>query len=155
MLKHDYTIVVDTREQKPWSFPEHTVAVSKLDTGDYSVQGLEDILCIERKRSVSEIANNITEKRFVDVLSRMSKYRFPFILLEFDLNDVLDFPIGSDIPKRLWEKIKIRPQFILKHLTEMSLLYNIYVVFCGSKQNAETYAEFIMNKVYSKYGNQK
>lgn len=152
MQKHDYTIIVDTREQKPWSFPEHTVAVSKLDTGDYSIQGLEDVLCIERKRSVSEIANNITEKRFTDVLSRMSKYRFPFILLEFDLNDVLDFPIGSDIPKRLWDKIKIRPQFILKNITEMSLIYNIYVIFCGSKSNAETYAEFIMNKVYSKHG---
>lgn len=155
MLKHDYTIIVDTREQKPWSFPEHTTAVAKLDTGDYSIQGLEDILCIERKRNVSEIANNITEKRFADVLSRMSKYRFPFILLEFDLNDVLDFPIGSDIPKKLWDKIKIKPQFILKHLTEMCLLYNIYVIFCGSKANAEIYAESIMNKVYSKYGDQK
>jgi ERCC4-type nuclease len=155
MLKHDYTIIVDTREQKPWSFPEHTIAVSKLDTGDYSIQGLEDILCIERKRNVSEIANNITEKRFTDVLSRMSKYRFPFILLEFELNDVLDFPIGSDIPKKLWDKIKIKPQFILKNLIEMCLLYNIYVIFCGSKANAEIYAESIMNKVYSKYGDQK
>lgn len=155
MQKHDYTIIVDTREQKPWSFPEHTIAVSKLDTGDYSIQGLENILCIERKRNISEIANNITESRFKDVLSRMSKYRFPFILLEFDLNDALDFPIGSDIPKRLWDKIKIKPQFIIKNFIEMSLVYNIYVIFCGSKANAEIYAESIMNKVYSKYGNQE
>lgn len=149
---YDYTIIVDTREQKPWDFPEYTIASEKLDTGDYSIKGLEDILCIERKRSVSEIATNITEKRFKDVLERMSKYKFPFILLEFDLDDVLNFPIGSDIPKRLWDKIKIKPPFILKNLTEMSLVYDIYVIFCGSSGNAEIYAQAIMNKVYQKHG---
>ena len=34
-------IIIDTREQKPWVFPGHTTAVQKLDTGDYSVEGLE------------------------------------------------------------------------------------------------------------------
>ena len=101
-MDNNFTIIVDTREQKPWQFNEYATAVRKLDTGDYSVEGLENILCIERKRSVSEIANNITESRFKDVLSRMSKYRFPFILLEFDLQDVLNFPVGSEIPKSVW-----------------------------------------------------
>lgn len=153
--QHNFTIIVDTREQKPWDFPDHTTALKKLDTGDYSIQGLEHILCIERKRSVSEIANNITEARFKDVLSRMSKYRFPFILLEFDLQQIIDFPIGSDIPKNVWSKIKISPKYILKSVLEMSLLYNIYVIFCGSKENAEIYATSIMKKVYDKYGNQQ
>ena len=52
-------IIIDTREQKPWEFPGHTTAVQKLDTGDYSVEGLEDILCIERKQNTSEFAKNI------------------------------------------------------------------------------------------------
>lgn len=155
MSNNNFTIIVDTREQKPWVFSDHATAVQKLDTGDYSVQGLEHLLCIERKRNVSEIANNITESRFKDVLSRMSKYRFPFILLEFDLQQVLDFPIGSDIPKSVWPKIKISPKYILKCIMEMSLLYNIYVIFCGSKPNAEIYATSIMKKVYDKYGNQQ
>ena len=109
----DFTIIVDTREQLPWDFEENTIAKEKLDTGDYSVKGLEDILCIERKRSVSEIANNLTEKRFDDVLSRMSKYKFAFLLLEFSVDDILSFPIGSDIPKRMWDKIKISPNYII------------------------------------------
>ena len=154
-MSSNFTIIVDTREQKPWDFPDHATAIQKLDTGDYSIQGLEHLLCIERKRNVSEIANNITEARFKDVLSRMSKYRFPFILLEFDPQQVLDFPIGSDIPKNVWPKIKISPKYILKWIMEMSLLYNVYVVFCGSKQNAEIYATSIMKKVYDKYGNQQ
>ena len=59
----DLKIIVDTREQQPWSFDFNEIAVAKLDTGDYSVAGLEEILCIERKKSVSEIANNIVDKR--------------------------------------------------------------------------------------------
>jgi len=154
-MDNNFTIIVDTREQKPWQFNEYATAVRKLDTGDYSVEGLENILCIERKRSVSEIANNITESRFKDVLSRMSKYRFPFILLEFDLQDVLNFPVGSEIPKSVWSKIKISPKYILKMILDMSLTYNIYVIFCGNKTNAETYATSIMKKIYDKYGNQQ
>lgn len=152
--KYDYTIIVDTREQKPWEFTDFSTSVAKLDTGDYSIKGLEDILCIERKRSISEIAGNITEKRFEDVLTRMSEYKFPFILLEFGLDDVFNFPIGSDIPKKLWNRIKIKPQFILKNLIEMALIYNINVIYCGNKSNAEEYALAIMNKVYQKYGKQ-
>jgi len=155
MDKNNFTIIVDTREQKPWQFTEYATAVRKLDTGDYSVEGLENILCIERKRSVSEIANNITESRFKDVLSRMSKYRFPFILLEFDLQDVLNFPVGSEIPKSVWSKIKISPKYIIKMILDMSLTYNIYVIFCGNKNNAEIYATSIMKKIYDKYGNQQ
>jgi len=152
---NDFTIIIDTREQKPWEFTEHATAVKKLDTGDYSIEGLENLFCIERKRSVSEIANNITESRFKDVLSRMSKFRFPYILLEFDLDDVLNFPIGSDIPRHIWSKLKISPKYILKNIIEMSLLYNIYVVFCGSKDNAESYALAIMRKINEKYGNKQ
>ena len=44
-------IIVDTREQQPWDFEFHETAKAKLDTGDYSVEGLENILCIERKKA--------------------------------------------------------------------------------------------------------
>ena len=69
-------IIIDSREQKPWEFPGHTTAVAKLDTGDYSVKGLEDILCIERKQNTSEFAKNIIEKRYDDWTERMSKYKY-------------------------------------------------------------------------------
>ena len=64
----DFNIIIDTREQQAWEFPRHATANKKLDTGDYSLAGMEEVLCIERKKSVSEIASNITEKRFEDVL---------------------------------------------------------------------------------------
>lgn len=48
----DFTIIVDTREQQPWTFEEYVVANKKLDTGDYSIEGLQDFFAIERKRAL-------------------------------------------------------------------------------------------------------
>ena len=147
-------IIVDTREQQPWEFPRHETASRKLDTGDYSIEGLEHLLCIERKKSVSEIATNVTEKRFKDVVARMTTYKYPFILLEFDVDDVLQYPIGSNVPKKMWDKLKISPSFILKHLTELQVYFNIKVLFCGSASNAEKMAIAIMRRVYELEGQQ-
>lgn len=149
MTKHDdFTIIIDTREQQPWTFEHYTTASRKLDTGDYSIEGLEDIICIERKKSVTEVANNITESRFIDVVDRMSKYKYAFLLLEFDLEQVLNYPIGSNLPRRLWDKVKITPAFIIKHILELQLSHNIKVLFCGSQSDAEKMAEYILKKVH-------
>ena len=144
----DLKIIVDTREQQPWSFDFNEIAVAKLATGDYSGAGLEEVLCIERKKSVSEIANNIVEKRYKDWTKRMSKYKYKFLMLEFDLDDVYRYPRIPDVPKKLWEKIKVSPKFIIKCLIELQVYYNIQVVFCGDHENAERLALSIMKKVY-------
>ena len=87
----NFKIIVDTRENSSRGHlnkMEKTVA--KLDTGDYSLEGLQDLFCIERKGNVSEFANNITEKRFKDVVERLSKFKHAFLLFEFNLEDVLN-----------------------------------------------------------------
>lgn len=150
-----FTIVVDTREQTPWEFEDYAVASRKLDTGDYSIEGMEDIFTIERKRSVSEIANNISEKRFDDVLHRLQNYQHKFILLEFTLNNVLDYPIGSTVPKKLWGGLKITGKYILKYLTEINIKYGIQTIYCGNRDNAEEVALCIMKRMVEIYGKNK
>lgn len=153
-MKHDeFTIIVDTREQNPWEFGHHVTARQKLDTGDYAIEGLEHLLCIERKQSVSEIANNITEKRFVDVLERMGEIPHRFMLFEFDLQDVYDFPMGSDIPKSKWNKLRVSSNYIMKYLSLINTNYNIHTMFCGDAGNAEKMAVRLMRTVYGKYKN--
>lgn len=147
MKSDDFTIIVDTREQQPWIFDNYSTAKRKLDTGDYSIEGLEHLLGIERKKSVSEFANNIVESRFQDVVDRLSQLKYSFLLFEFDLKDVLIYPVGSTVPKKWWNNIKITPAFIMKHVMELQLIYNIKVAFCGSSANAEKMAEHILKKV--------
>lgn len=152
---NDFTIIVDTREQTPWEFDNYTTASRKLDTGDYSIEGLENIFAIERKKSVSEIANNITEPRFKDVLERLQEFRHKFILLEFTLNNVLDYPVGSTVPKKMWHTIKISNKYILKYLTEINIKYGIHTIYCGNRENAEEMALCIMKRMVELYAKQQ
>jgi ERCC4-type nuclease len=147
-----FTIIVDTREQIPWEFGLHTTSKKKLDTGDYSMEGFESIFTIERKRSVSEIANNITEKRFSAVLERLDKIPHSFMLMEFDVADIYSFPVGSDVPKKMWDKLRITGNYIMKYLIQAQLNYNINILFCGCSEDAEKTAVSIMKRIYEKYG---
>lgn len=148
MKDPDFTIIVDTREQQPWSFDNFSKAHKKLDTGDYSIDGLQHILAIERKKSVSEFATNIVESRFYDVVMRLSQLKYSFLLLEFDLEDMLIYPICSTVPRKMWSKIKVSPAFLLKNILELQIKHNIIVYFCGSSSNAEKLAEHILKKIY-------
>ncbi|NBX73233.1 MAG: hypothetical protein EBQ89_02925 [Alphaproteobacteria bacterium] len=144
----DFTIIIDTREQQPWSFEDYVVANKKLDTGDYSIEGLQDVFAIERKKSINEIANNIIEPRFKDVVHRMSQLKYSFFLLEFSMNDVLNYPVGSNLPKRMWDKVRITPAFIMKNILDWQLKYDIKVLFCNNASNAEKVAEYIIKRIY-------
>jgi ERCC4-type nuclease len=150
----EFTIIVDTREQQPWEFEYYSKANRKLDTGDYSIEGLENIFTIERKKSVAEIANNISEKRFNNALSRLKEYKYKFLLLEFSLDNVLDYPVGSTVPKKTWEKLKITSKYILKYLTKIAIEHNIQIFFCGNKDAAEEMAISIMKRVFEKYNHE-
>ena len=147
-----FTIIVDTREQTPWEFGFHNTAKRKLDTGDYSMEGFESLFTIERKRSVSEIANNLSESRFKDVLDRLSKIPHSFMIMEFSVDEVYQFPIGSDVPKKMWDKLRVSGNYIIKCLLEAQLNYNIHVLFCDDAENAERVAVSLMKRIYEKYG---
>lgn len=151
MNKDPFTIIIDTREQIPWEFGFHNTAKKKLDTGDYSIEGFENILAIERKKSVSEIATNLSEPRFKDVLERLGKIQHAYMVFEFSLDEVYDFPVGSDIPKKMWDKLKISGNYIIKRLIEIQLQYKIQIVFCGDSDNAERFSASIMKRIYERY----
>jgi hypothetical protein len=151
MNQDPFTIIIDTREQIPWEFGFHNTAKKKLDTGDYTIEGFENILAIERKKSVSEIATNLSENRFSDVLDRLSKIKHSYMVFEFSLDEVYSFPVGSDIPKKLWDKLRISGNYIIKRLIEIQLKYNIQVVFCGDSDNAEKFSASLMKRIYEQY----
>ena len=151
MNKDPFTIIIDTREQIPWEFGFHNTAKKKLDTGDYSIEGFENILAIERKKSVSEIATNLSEPRFKDVLERLSKINHAYMVFEFSLDEVYDFPVGSDIPKKMWDKLRISGNYIIKRLIEIQLEYKIQIIFCGDPDNAERFSASIMKRIYERY----
>lgn len=131
-------IICDTREHAghAWSFGDIETETRKLDTGDYSLAGLENIVCVERKKSPSEVAINIGSDsvRFNKELERMRSFEFAFILLEFTLEDALRFPEGSNIPRSKWSKIRVGGKFLVKTLSTYKEKYNIDVYYCGDRE---------------------
>lgn len=147
-------IIRDNKEKVGyWEFDfiENCQQVSaSLKTGDYTIKGLEDIVCLERKRTTGELSINLGSKWevFSRELQRMEPFKYKYILLEFSLDDVLNFPKNSGIPQSKWQFIKIHPKFILGRIEYIKKTYNIKVIFCGSKQNAEIEAASILQMVY-------
>jgi len=133
-----YVVLRDTREKEGqgWSFRKSSrcggTVTRKLDTGDYTLEGLENYLTIERKGSVSEWAKNVTEARFERELERLDAIQHPWILLEFNMTDLMNYPVGSGIPRAKWRYLKFRGPFILKKMTEMMMQHRVRIVLCGS-----------------------
>lgn len=157
MTTKPFTIVKDSREQEGYTFEPsksnyHTcngMIVKKLDTGDYTVEGLEDKLCIERKASVTEFANNVGQDkhRFMQEIERMKSFPYKFIILEFSLTDLMDFPAGSGIKEKDFYKVKVTNTYMLKTLMEFQLFHGIHVIFCDSKKNAKWAVLSIIKRV--------
>lgn len=78
-----YTIVCDTREQRPYFLNDGPCVVKKLDAGDYSIVGLEAVVAIERK-SLQDFWGCLTKgrERFERELARLAAITYPAIVIE-------------------------------------------------------------------------
>ena len=127
-----YTVIRDTREQEGYHFSEYDLCLGmidqKLDTGDYSILGMEDKICIERKGCVEELAINLGQKKhpFLREIDRMKEFPHKFIILEFSLSDLIDFPENSRIPEKSKGSVKISGKYLLKCLMEFQLYDKVH-----------------------------
>jgi len=88
------TILVDTREQNPFSFARFqgwfaSVEKKPLAIGDYSVAGLEDVCAVERK-DLNDLVRSFTVDRpvFVERLRRMSEFPDRLLVIAAPLSQV-------------------------------------------------------------------
>jgi hypothetical protein len=158
-----YTVIKDTREQDGWFFSPYDkcegMEVGTLHTGDYTLKGFEEIVCVERKASVTEIAMNLGRKKkaFYDEMERMKDYHFRFLVLEFSASDVVEYPmslldskdkenyklykegkISKPKGKRfdIVDQTKLTGRYLMKSLMEIVIQHDVNLMFCDNKQNA-------------------
>jgi DNA excision repair protein ERCC-4 len=79
----DLTAVVDTREQTPLNLFPMTEIRAGLQTGDYSLAGLERLIAVERK-SPSDFLGCVGQdrERFDRELERIVAYRYRALVIE-------------------------------------------------------------------------
>ena len=113
------------------------------------MEGLEDVLCIERKASTGELAMNLgkKQKQFDAEIERMSEFRWAYILCEFSIDTLMQFPKNSSIPHNRWKYLRMNGKFMWRKICEYKEQYGIETLFCDTKENAEESAMQIFNKV--------
>jgi len=133
------TIIVDTREKQPILFEGdpliNDVVYTKLDFGDYSIQGLENHIIIERKSSVNELISNFSADpdRLWREFERMAHVKHKFFVIEETLADVLN-PDKYFISTKKYYKNKYSiPKIVINGLLKISLEYNVHVIYAGNK----------------------
>jgi len=93
-----FIVVKDTREKSGhgWSFDEDSLCagtrIGTLKTGDYSIEGLEDTFCIERKETPAEFASNCVQQRWDNCVDRLAQMEHPYIIFEFFKEDIENWP---------------------------------------------------------------
>lgn len=87
-------VLIDTREKYPFDFSrfKNWVADTKsraLKAGDYSVEGMESLLVLERKTLTDLITTVIQQRaRIFKQCEKMSKYRWKALLVEASYEDI-------------------------------------------------------------------
>lgn len=152
-----FTVIKDTREQDGYFFNAFNTCAGmiehKLDTGDYTIQGLEDKICVERKGCVEELAVNLGQKKyaFMDEIKRMEPFAHKFLILEFSLEDLIKFPDETRIPVKNKASLKITGKYMLKCLMEFQLYNNIHIIFCGNKRTAFLTVSSLFKRINEMY----
>lgn len=124
-------VVIDTREQRPFTLtlPEDGETTrQKLDSGDYSLEGLESIFSIERKSLDDWIGTILNSKgRFRRELQKLQTMCFAAVVIEGNVSDVLSGNYTS----------KVKPEALLGMGCQLMLQYSpIHFIFASDRPHA-------------------
>lgn len=121
-------IVIDTREQTPWAFPENKAICERgtLKTGDYALKG-DDNFSIERK-SMNDFIGTISTgwERFQAEIERMVYYPAAVVIVEGSFTDILN---------REYDHPDIQPGFVFKRIAELTMM-QVSVLLCDNPISA-------------------
>lgn len=156
MVRSKPVILIDSREKRPYDFEGDDAFASikhtKLDAGDYSLEGLEHIIVIERKASVDELFLNFTKdiKRLNAEFERLKDHKIKVIMIEATCEDVMN-PYKYYINKNGLNKHspKMPVAVVTSGLTNLMLQHNVHIFFGGSK--AQSMTRGILLRAYEMY----
>lgn len=131
-------IIIDSREQAPYSFDGYSTKVAKLGTGDYSIEGYESKIAVERKSKEDAYGCvGASRDRFIRCLGRLGMLERAAIVIECSLTEFTYPPPRTLIDQRM----------AIGSFISWSCIYRIPVFWCDSR----TYAERITVRYLMSY----
>ena len=140
-FKRKPIIIIDSREQRPYSFSNRvTHLIQALPAGDYSLQGFEDKVAIERK-SLDDLVNTVVHERerFERELVILKDYRYAWIVVEGSWEMIVNENYRS----------RVTPQSLIGIVTSLMTDY-IPVVFAGNRVLAAMVTESLLLRAHKR-----
>lgn len=144
-------IVRDTREQNGFTFsmisPPPQVEVATLETGDYSLRGLEDQVTIERK-SLADAFGSFGKgrRRFERELERMAAFQFAAVIIESDWQTIFRQPPTYS---------RMNPKSVLSSVIAWSMRYRVHFWACPDRIFAERITYRLLERFWKDYNGSK
>jgi ERCC4-type nuclease len=139
------TIVIDTREQEPYSFDSRLVAAVRraLPAGDYSIEGLEERVAVERK-SLDDFVSTVihARPRFREELRKFARYRAACVVVEAGVADVLLQRYRGEA----------HPNAVIGSALSIILDFGVPVFFCGNRQAACQFVQGYLLAAHARWG---
>ena len=143
------TVLIDTREKSPFDFCRFPNWIAgekrhKLDVGDYSMQGMEKLLSLERK-SLSDLITTVIQERprFFRMCEKLAQYRWRALLIEASYEDIKT-PYGEEY------ETSAHPNAVSGTLDALETRFGIPVIYTSiSRQLAEEKAASWLSKHFT------
>ena len=131
-MKAPPTAIIDSREQLPFDFENLPSEIGTLDTGDYTICGMEHLVAVERK-SLPDLLMCIGRERdrFRRELQRLQAYKFRFLVIESTVAEIED---GQ------WRS-QILPSHVLGSLAAWTAQYELPIWLSGNHAAAGQFVE--------------
>ncbi|MBT3368447.1 MAG: hypothetical protein HN416_14945 [Nitrospina sp.] len=129
------TVLVDTREQNPFSLEPMKIKKTGLITGDYTLEGLEEIVLVERKE-LSDLVGCITSgrERFERELLRMKAYPSKCVVVEGGWSELESGSYRS----------RVNPKAVTHTIASWISRYGVPFQFCGCRQYAQEFTQYFL-----------
>lgn len=136
-------IIIDTREQQPYSFdPAHALCVRRaLAVGDYSLEGYEGSIAVERKSLEDFVSSAVTSReRFGRELRALAEYDFACVVVEASMEDILEHRYRAGI----------HPASVFGATLSIIIDVGVPVYFCSDRQIACRFVEDALCRYHRK-----
>jgi DNA excision repair protein ERCC-4 len=130
-------VAIDTREQRPYRFAASVVKT--LATGDYSIEGLEDRISIERKSKADAYSSlGLDRPRFQREMERLAEFEYGAVVIESSLRGFLLPPDFSEL----------HPRSAVGSLLAWSVRYGVHVFFAGDRPHGNALTAHLLEKFW-------
>jgi ERCC4-type nuclease len=141
-------VVVDTREQAPYTFERHMnwvagVDIRALKTADYSVAGYEDVIAVERK-TLPDIVSSLMDgrARFIREMERLAAFRYKCICIEATRTEM-------KTPYTFASAVKAHPNGIIGSLDAITARYGITIHYGCDRVLSEEFVASYLSKAHA------